>query len=132
GLSPVRNHSSVNPYIISTYDLILRNQNLATQLTPEIVIQIGEMPTSKVLRKWLNTNNPQRWIIEPSNQNFDALHGRVVHLRMNVEDIGWGDGEMGRWGDGERGRWGDGEMGRKMYESQFPMPHFQLAFNSCF
>lgn len=93
GLSPVRNHASVNPYIISTYDLILRNQHLATKLTPEVVIQIGEMPTSKVLRKWLSVRNPQRWIIEPSNQNLDALHGRVVHLRVSVEEMGWGDKE---------------------------------------
>lgn len=92
GLSPVRNYASLNRNIISTYDLILRNQNLATNLTPEVVIQIGEMPTSKVLRKWLTDNNPLRWIIEPSNQNLDALHGRTVHLRMNVEQIGrWGD-----------------------------------------
>lgn len=101
GLSPLRNHSSLNPYIISTYDSILRNQDLATKLTPEVVIQIGEMPTSKVLRKWLNENNSRRWIIEPSNQNIDALHGRVVHLRINVEDIGWGDKETKGQGDNE-------------------------------
>ena len=94
GLSPVRNHASLNPYIISTYDLILRNQNLATNLTPEVVIQIGEMPTSKVLRKWLTENNPRRWIIEPSNHNLDALHGRTIHLRINVEDIRFEDGEI--------------------------------------
>lgn len=97
GLSPVRNHASLNPYIISTYDSILRRHDLAT-ITPEIVIQIGEMPTSKVLRKWLSDKNPLRWIIEPSNQNIDALHGRVVHLRMNVEEM------MGRQGDKERGQ----------------------------
>ncbi|AFY53999.1 2-succinyl-5-enolpyruvyl-6-hydroxy-3-cyclohexene-1-carboxylate synthase [Rivularia sp. PCC 7116] len=99
GLSPVRNHASLNPYIISTYDLILRSQNLATELHPEVVIQIGEMPTSKILRQWLNDNNPLRWIIEPSNQNIDALHGRVVHLRMNVEDLAWADKGKSRQGD---------------------------------
>ncbi len=109
GLSPVRNHASLNKNIISTYDSILRNPDFATELTPEVVIQIGEMPTSKVLRKWLSNNNPLRWIIEPSNQNLDALHGRVVHLRVNVEDIGWGDGETRGQGDGEMGRWGDKE-----------------------
>jgi 2-succinyl-5-enolpyruvyl-6-hydroxy-3-cyclohexene-1-carboxylate synthase len=94
GLSPVRNHASLNKNIISTYDSILRNPDSATKLNPEIVIQIGEMPTSKVLRKWLNDNNPLGWIIEPSNQNLDALHGRVVHLRVNVEEMGgWRDGE---------------------------------------
>ena len=103
GLSPVRNHASLNKNIISTYDSILRNPDFATELTPEIVIQIGEMPTSKVLRKWLSNNNPLRWIIEPSNQNLDALHGRVVHLRMNVEDIeGQGDKETRGQGDDEK------------------------------
>ncbi|MGB3636480.1 MAG: 2-succinyl-5-enolpyruvyl-6-hydroxy-3-cyclohexene-1-carboxylic-acid synthase [Rivularia sp. (in: cyanobacteria)] len=109
GLSPVRNHASLNKNIISTYDSILRNPDLATELNPEVVIQIGEMPTSKVLRKWLSDKNPLRWIIEPSNQNIDALHGRVVHLRMNVEEMRWGEAEIGRWGDGEMGRWGDGK-----------------------
>ena len=103
GLSPVRNHASLNKNIISTYDSILRNPDLATELNPEVVIQIGEMPTSKVLRKWLSDKNPLRWIIEPSNQNIDALHGRVVHLRMNVE-------EMGRQGDKETRRQGDDEI----------------------
>lgn len=97
GLSPIRNHASLNKNIVSTYDSILRRHDLAT-ITPEIVIQIGEMPTSKVLRKWLSDKNPLRWIIEPSNQNIDALHGRVVHLRMNVEEM------MGRQGDKERGQ----------------------------
>ncbi len=108
GLSPIRNHASLNKNIISTYDSILRSHDLAT-LTPEIVIQIGEMPTSKVLRKWLSDKNPLRWIIEPSNHNIDALHGRVVHLRMNVEDIRWGEGETRRWGDKETRRQGDKE-----------------------
>ncbi|MBE9217035.1 2-succinyl-5-enolpyruvyl-6-hydroxy-3-cyclohexene-1-carboxylic-acid synthase, partial [Plectonema cf. radiosum LEGE 06105] len=102
GLSPVRNYASLNPYMISTYDSILRNQHFATELTPEVVIQIGEMPTSKILRQWLSENNPLRWIIEPSNHNLDALHGRVVHLRMNVEEIErWWDKGMGGQGDGQ-------------------------------
>ncbi|NJM19328.1 MAG: 2-succinyl-5-enolpyruvyl-6-hydroxy-3-cyclohexene-1-carboxylic-acid synthase [Richelia sp. RM2_1_2] len=100
GLSPVRNYASLNPYIISTYDSILRNQHFATELTPEVVIQIGEMPTSKILRQWLSENNPLRWIIEPSNHNLDALHGRVVHLRMNIEEIeGWENQGMRKQGD---------------------------------
>ena len=88
GLSPVRNRNDLNPNIISTYDLILRNQDLAKQLLPEIVIQIGEMPTSKVLRNWLTSTNVKRWIIDPSDQNLDSLHGRTTHIRMRVEDLG--------------------------------------------
>ena len=88
GLSPVRNRSDLNPNIISTYDLILRNSQLAKQLVPEVVIQIGEMPTSKVLRDWLTTTNVKRWIIDPSEQNLDSLHGRTTHIRMKIEEVG--------------------------------------------
>ncbi|MDH6067340.1 2-succinyl-5-enolpyruvyl-6-hydroxy-3-cyclohexene-1-carboxylic-acid synthase [Chrysosporum ovalisporum APH033B] len=87
GLSPVRNYANLNPYLISTYDIILRNQQLAQELMPEIVIQVGEMPTSKELRNWLSNTQPQRWIIDSSYQNLDPLHGRTTHLRISVEDI---------------------------------------------
>ncbi|MEH2080859.1 MAG: 2-succinyl-5-enolpyruvyl-6-hydroxy-3-cyclohexene-1-carboxylic-acid synthase [Nostoc sp.] len=87
GLSPVRNYAELNPYLISTYDLILRNQQLAKQLTPEMVIQVGEMPTSKELRTWIDATQPQRWVIDKSDQNLDPLHGRTTHLRISVEDI---------------------------------------------
>ncbi|MBD2667223.1 2-succinyl-5-enolpyruvyl-6-hydroxy-3-cyclohexene-1-carboxylate synthase [Richelia sinica FACHB-800] len=87
GLSPVRNNAELNPYLISTYDLILRNQQLAQTLKPEIVIQIGNMPTSKELRNWLTTNRPQHWVIDSSDQNLDPLHGQTTHLRISVEEI---------------------------------------------
>ncbi|MEH2072802.1 MAG: 2-succinyl-5-enolpyruvyl-6-hydroxy-3-cyclohexene-1-carboxylic-acid synthase [Nostoc sp.] len=87
GLSPVRNYAELNPYLISTYDLILRNQQLAKQLTPEMVIQVGEMPTSKELRSWIDAAQPRRWVIDPSDQNLDPLHGRTTHLRISVEEI---------------------------------------------
>lgn len=87
GLSPLRNYAELNPYLISTYDLILRNQQLAPQLTPEIVIQIGELPTSKELRNWLSNTQPTRWIIDPSYHNFDPLHGKTIHWRISVEQL---------------------------------------------
>ncbi|MBN3876792.1 MULTISPECIES: 2-succinyl-5-enolpyruvyl-6-hydroxy-3-cyclohexene-1-carboxylic-acid synthase [unclassified Nostoc] len=87
GLSPVRNYTELNPYLISTYDLILRNQQLAKQLAPEMVIQVGEMPTSKELRTWIDATQPRRWVIDPSDQNLDPLHGRTTHLRISVEEI---------------------------------------------
>ncbi|MEH2086679.1 2-succinyl-5-enolpyruvyl-6-hydroxy-3-cyclohexene-1-carboxylic-acid synthase [Nostoc sp.] len=87
GLSPVRNYAELNPYLISTYDLILRNQQLAKQLAPEMVIQVGKMPTSKELRSWIDATQPRRWVIDKSDQNLDPLHGRTTHLRISVEDI---------------------------------------------
>jgi len=95
GLSPLRNYAELNPYLISTYDLILRNPQLAQQLAPEIVIHLGQTPTSKQLRQWLNTTQPQRWIIDPSDQNLDPLHGKTTHLRMSIEELLLSDGQPG-------------------------------------
>lgn len=87
GLSPVRNYADLNPYIISTYDSILRNQQLANQLKPEVVIQVGELPTSKELRSWLDLTQAKRWVIDPCDDNLDPLHGKTTHLRISVEQL---------------------------------------------
>jgi len=87
GLSPVRNYAQLNPYLISTYDFILRNQKLAHKLKPTMVIQIGELPTSKKLRAWLNDSQPQRWVIDSSNDNLDPLHGQTTHLRIDLSAV---------------------------------------------
>lgn len=88
GLSPVRNYANLQPYLISTYDLILRNPDLAEKLVPDVVIRVGEMPTSKELRTWLATHQPQQWIIDPHGRNLDPLHGNTTHSRVSVEQLG--------------------------------------------
>lgn len=84
-LSPVRNYAALNPYLISTYDAILRQQDLAQKLSPEVVIQIGELPTSKELRQWLGELEVERWAIEPRYDNFDPLHGKTTHVHSAIE-----------------------------------------------
>ena len=83
-LSPLRNYADLNPYLVSTYDAIL-HQPKARQLIPEVVIQVGELPTSKQLRNWLEDIGVERWIIDPKVDNFDPLHGRTVHLQVSIE-----------------------------------------------
>ncbi|MEG4455299.1 2-succinyl-5-enolpyruvyl-6-hydroxy-3-cyclohexene-1-carboxylic-acid synthase [Microcoleus sp. N9_A1] len=87
GLSPLRNRAQLNPHLISTYDTILRNRELAEKLRPEIAIQIGDLPTSKELRNWLDKTQPKRYIIDPAHHNFDPLHGQTIHLRTSVENL---------------------------------------------
>jgi len=88
-LSPVRHFAEINSHLISNYDFILRNQNQAELLTPEIVIQIGELPTSKQLRTWLTQQNIPRYIIDASGQNYDPLHGNSIHLRLSWQSFLW-------------------------------------------
>ena len=84
GLSPLRNYASLNPGLISTYDAMLRNPTWAEKLAPEVVIRVGEMPTSKVLRQWLEATQPQQWVIDPSDRSLDPLHGPTRHLPLDI------------------------------------------------
>jgi 2-succinyl-5-enolpyruvyl-6-hydroxy-3-cyclohexene-1-carboxylate synthase len=87
GLSPLRNYADLNPNLITTYDLILRNSVLAEKLSPEVVIRVGEMPTSKQLRTWLDKIQPRQWVIAPNGRNLDPLHGSTTHLRLSLDDL---------------------------------------------
>ncbi|HIK18111.1 MAG TPA: 2-succinyl-5-enolpyruvyl-6-hydroxy-3-cyclohexene-1-carboxylic-acid synthase [Leptolyngbyaceae cyanobacterium M33_DOE_097] len=87
GLSPVRNYASLNPNLVATYDLVLRQPELAKALAPEVVIRIGDTPTSKQLRTWLDATQPQQWVVEPSDRNLDPLHLPTTHLRTTVERL---------------------------------------------
>ncbi len=87
GLSAIRNYQEYNPHLISTYDIILRNPELAKQLAPEMVIQIGDMPTSKELRSWLSNTQARRWVIDKSGENLDPLHGQTTHLHLSIEEL---------------------------------------------
>ena len=83
----MRNYASLNPYLISTYDVILRNRKLAEKLAPNLVIQVGSLPTSKELRAWLNSLKCPVWIIDSSPENLDPLHGSSMHLRTSIEHV---------------------------------------------
>jgi 2-succinyl-5-enolpyruvyl-6-hydroxy-3-cyclohexene-1-carboxylate synthase len=87
GLSPLRGFHHLLPLLISTYDLILRHSSLAKSLAPDVVIQLGALPTSKALRSWLSQLQPHRWVVDASDRNLDPLHGPTQTLRIRVEDL---------------------------------------------
>src|SRR5207244_8726440 len=53
GLSPLRNHASLVPGLMTAYAGILRNEAAAARLKPDRVLCLDGWPTSKVLRAWL-------------------------------------------------------------------------------
>ncbi len=87
GLSPIRNYADLNPYLVCTYDQILRQPKLAQKLKPRIIIQLGKLPTSKILRAWLAASKAHCWAIEPTTENCDPLHNNTTHLSTTVENI---------------------------------------------
>ena len=87
GLGPLRNCADRIPNLITLYDLILRNPQLAQQFYPETVLCIGALPTSKVLREWLRNMRVPTWIMSTSKDNLDPLHGDTTHVRITTETL---------------------------------------------
>ena len=83
-LSPLRNHGPKVPNLVTTYDLILRNDAAAERLKPEIVLCIGGWPTSKVLREWLVESDAPIWLVTERPDNRDGLHGRTHAVAMTL------------------------------------------------
>ena len=86
-LSPLRNFANKNPNLINTYDVILCNPELKESLKPDIVIQFGQFPTSKRLRKWLEQTQARYWLIDSSSDNFDPLHNHSFSIYSSVENL---------------------------------------------
>ncbi len=89
GLSPLRNAASLNPHLVSTYDLALGQPEWAANLRPTQVLQLGPLPTSKRLRQWLEDSQPHRWVVDPAGANLDPLHGPTRVVPQALESLAW-------------------------------------------
>jgi 2-succinyl-5-enolpyruvyl-6-hydroxy-3-cyclohexene-1-carboxylate synthase len=87
GLNPLRNHAAANPLLVINYNAVLRSAVLAERLKPEAVLGLGDWPTSKQLRQWLQGAGVETWIVSADSRNHDPLHGRTRHLRCSVEAL---------------------------------------------
>ena len=54
--------------VVSTYDLLLRDERFARSVAPELVLRFGEMPTSKPLRAWLAASGADQIVVDPSER----------------------------------------------------------------
>jgi 2-succinyl-5-enolpyruvyl-6-hydroxy-3-cyclohexene-1-carboxylate synthase len=80
GLSPLRNFGAVVPNVVTTADTILRNFTAADRLSPEVVLCLGDWPTSKVLRAWIEASDARIFQHTENPANRDALHGRTQRI----------------------------------------------------
>ncbi len=77
--------------VVSTYDLLLRDERFARSVTPELVLRFGEMPTSKPLRAWLAASGADQIAIDPS-EGWNEPTGRAAAiLRADPTELaaGW-------------------------------------------
>lgn len=97
-LSVLRHHQPRGAAVITAYDALLRNRPLARELMPRTVLCLGNWPTSKVVRQWLESGDADIFLVSPRSGNRDALHGRTRHLHTAVEALvveGAGTGDTG-------------------------------------
>jgi 2-succinyl-5-enolpyruvyl-6-hydroxy-3-cyclohexene-1-carboxylate synthase len=77
--------------VISTYDLLLRDERFAKSVTPDLVLRFGEMPTSKPLRAWLATSGADQIVIDPFGGWNEPSRQAAAILRADPTELaaGW-------------------------------------------
>ncbi|MGC6605411.1 MAG: 2-succinyl-5-enolpyruvyl-6-hydroxy-3-cyclohexene-1-carboxylic-acid synthase [Lentimonas sp.] len=73
-LNPLRGHAFENPALVAHYDAFLRDEEFASALKPTAILQIGSLPTSKVLRNWLGSLDAVSFLLSDRPINTDPLH----------------------------------------------------------
>jgi 2-succinyl-5-enolpyruvyl-6-hydroxy-3-cyclohexene-1-carboxylate synthase len=90
GLSVARNHAEAVPHLVTRYDAILRTPAAAESLRPEFVLCLGEWPTSKVLRAWIDASGAPVFFATDRPDNRDALHGPTRRIVISLAALAEG------------------------------------------
>lgn len=100
-LNPLRSHAEGKSLLITRYDAFLRDAHKARELFPTAILQIGSLPTSKVLRAWLSSLEAVSFLLTPRPINTDPLHriatplygdvkSLAEHLQHQRAEVNWG------------------------------------------
>jgi 2-succinyl-5-enolpyruvyl-6-hydroxy-3-cyclohexene-1-carboxylate synthase len=78
-------------YVISTYDLLLRDEHFARSVVPDLVLRFGEMPTSKALREWLADSGADEIVVDPYGGWNEPTNRAAALLRADPTELaaGW-------------------------------------------
>ena len=83
-LNPLRAKSSTIKGLICNYDRHLSIVKDAAELLPTAVLQIGTLPTSKILRAWLEQIDATHFVLADRPFNSDPLHREATILHGDV------------------------------------------------
>jgi 2-succinyl-5-enolpyruvyl-6-hydroxy-3-cyclohexene-1-carboxylate synthase len=78
-------------YVVSTYDILLRDEHFARSVVPDLVLRFGEMPTSKPLRTWLSASGVDQIVIDPYGGWNEPTNRAAAILRADPTELaaGW-------------------------------------------
>jgi 2-succinyl-5-enolpyruvyl-6-hydroxy-3-cyclohexene-1-carboxylate synthase len=86
-LNPLRGYRDKYQSLVCNYDRLLRNGEVAEMLKPAAILQIGPLPTSKILRGWLANLNAVSFLLSERPVNIDPLHRIAIPLSGTVEAL---------------------------------------------
>jgi 2-succinyl-5-enolpyruvyl-6-hydroxy-3-cyclohexene-1-carboxylate synthase len=92
-------------YVVTTYDILLRDEHWARHVVPELVLRFGELPTSKPLRQWLATSGADQIVVEPTGGWNEPTGRAAAILRVDPTEVasGWAARLDARAGEGGTG-----------------------------
>jgi 2-succinyl-5-enolpyruvyl-6-hydroxy-3-cyclohexene-1-carboxylate synthase len=78
-------------HVVSTYDLLLRDERFATRVVPDLVLRFGELPTSKPLRAWLAASGADQIVVDPYCGWNEPTRRAAALLRADPTELaaGW-------------------------------------------
>ena len=122
--------------VVSAYDLLLRDEQFARTVAPDLVLRFGEMPTSKPLRQWLMASGADQIVIDPYGGWNEPTNRAGAILRADPTELaaGWATrlereerGAPQRWLDAERAARGAIEPALAGEEISEPALHLALG-----
>ncbi|HVX32509.1 MAG TPA: 2-succinyl-5-enolpyruvyl-6-hydroxy-3-cyclohexene-1-carboxylic-acid synthase [Solirubrobacterales bacterium] len=92
-------------YVVTTYDLLLRDEHWARHVVPELVLRFGELPTSKPLRQWLAASGADQIVVDPTGGWNEPTGRAAAILRVDPTEAasGWAARLDAQAGDGGTG-----------------------------
>lgn len=88
-LNPLRNRLETlgSTPLITHYDLFLRDESVGEEVKPTATLQIGAMPTSKVLRSYLKSVSPIQFLLGNGFKNIDPLNAHSIPLIATIDAL---------------------------------------------
>jgi 2-succinyl-5-enolpyruvyl-6-hydroxy-3-cyclohexene-1-carboxylate synthase len=78
-------------YVVTTYDLLLRDEGFRETAAPDLILRFGEMPTSKPLRSWLAQSGADQIVVDPLGGWNEPSRRAAALLRADPTELasGW-------------------------------------------
>ncbi len=78
-------------YVVTAYDLLLRDEGFRETASPDLIVRFGEMPTSKPLRSWLAESGADQIVVDLLGDWNEPTRRAAALLRADPTELasGW-------------------------------------------